>query len=148
MSGITDKQGLFPQRSCAGTAYQRWFGRVVLIGVVVNIGLALPTMFAPNFVLELMRRPLTHEAMWANFAALLLILLSIFYVPGGIDPVRYRPSAWLAVLARLSGATFFLVTPLRHDWALFGWIDFAFFVPQSILLALSERAASWGERSG
>ena len=129
------------QRSSAEPAYERWFGRLVLFGVFVNIALALPTMLSPNFVLGLMQRPLTHEPMWANFAALLLTLLTLSYIPGGIDPVRHRPNAWLAVIARLSAGLFFWVTPFRHDWALFGWIDFTFFVPQSILLVLAELAA-------
>jgi len=33
---------------------------------------------------------------------LLLILLSAFYVPAAVDPVRYRAVAWLAVLALIS----------------------------------------------
>ncbi|HEX2686253.1 MAG TPA: hypothetical protein VHN14_06525 [Kofleriaceae bacterium] len=121
---------------------------MVLFGVFVNIALALPTMFWPNFMLGLMRVPLTHEPMWANFAALLLILLSLSYIPGGIDPVRYRASAWHSVIARLGGSLFFLVTPFRHDWVLFGLIDLTFFVPEGILLAMAEHAAITAEESG
>jgi len=140
--------GLSARRSSAGTRYKDWFGRVVLFGVFVNITLALPTVFFPNFVLGLMRVPLTHEPMWANFAAFLLILLSLSYIPGAIDPVRYRAGAWHSVIARLGGALFFLVTPFRHDWALFGLIDLTFFVSEGILLAMAEHASAAAEAAG
>lgn len=138
MSGL----GMSARRDGAAMNHASWFGRVVLLGVFVNIALALPTLILPNFVLGLLQRPLTHEPMWAHFAALLLILLSLLYIPGAIDPLRYRLGAWLSVVSRLGGALFFLVTPFRHDWALFGLIDASFFVPEAILLALTERAAA------
>ena len=37
------------------------------------------------------------------FAALLLLLLSGYYIPGANDPYRYRFNALLAVLARAAG---------------------------------------------
>ena len=138
MSGSRE---LSVRRGVAGSSYGKWFGRVVLFGVFANIGLALPTVLRPNLVLGLLHVPLTHEPMWANFAAFLLILLTLFYIPGALDPVRYRANAWLAVIARLVTVMFFLLTPFRHDWLLFGLIDLSFFVPQSILLALTELAA-------
>lgn len=140
--------GLSTRRSDPGIKWGSWFGRVVLVGVFVNIALALPTVLLPNLLLGVLQRPLTQEPMWANFAAFLLILLSLFYIPGAIDPVRYRASAWLAVIARFGGASFFLVTPYRHDWWLFGLIDLSFFVPQGILLALAERAATAQQDGG
>jgi hypothetical protein len=133
---------LFARRDGDGLGYQRWFGRVVLVGVVANIGLALPTMLRPNLVLGLLHVPLTHEPMWANFAAFLLILLTLSYIPGALDPVRCRMNAWLAVFARLTTVVFFLGTSFRHDWLLFGLIDLSFGVPQGILLVLAERAGA------
>ena len=52
--------------------------------------------------------PSNDPLIWPRFAALLLILLSAFYIPAAVDPSRYRASAWLAVLARFAGALFFL----------------------------------------
>lgn len=123
------------------TGYSRWFSRVVLFGVFVNISLAIPTLVSPNLMMELLRRPLTHEPVWPRFAAVLLIALSVMYLPGARDPVRNRLPAWVAVLARFSVMVFFLATPYRHDWALFGWMDGAFFAVQGSLLVLAERAA-------
>jgi hypothetical protein len=140
--------GWFARRGGTGIDYGSWFGRLVLVGVFVNIALALPTVLVPNLVLGVMGLPPTQEPMWANFAALLLILLSLFYIPGAIDPVRYRASAWLAVIARLAGAVFFLGTPFRHDWALFGWLDVTFLMPEGLLLVLAERAAMAGQEGG
>ena len=114
-----------------------WFGRVVWLGIVVNLALAVPVLFAPAQVLALFSLPAATPAMWPSFAALLLILLSLFYIPAAINPIYYRSVAWLAVLARLTGAVFFCV--FNRDYVTFGLLDFAFFVPEAILLTLALR---------
>src|SRR5580692_11363883 len=116
--------------------YATWFGRVVWVGILANFALALPTLFLPDEMLAMMSLPSASPSMWPSFAALLLILLSLFYIPAA-NPLRYRPVAWLAVLARLAGVTFFCV--FHQDYFLFGVFDFVFFVPESILLLLAIR---------
>jgi hypothetical protein len=119
--------------------FARWFGRVVLLGVAANILLGLPSLLYPNAVLALLHLPQSLEnPLWASFSSLLLLLLSAFYVPAGLDPERYRASALLAVLARLAGFAFFVLRPT--DYGLFGYYDLSFAIPQGILLALSLRA--------
>lgn len=117
-----------------------WFGRAVWIGIVVNLALAVPVLFSPQQVLALFGLPAATPAMWPSFAALLLILLSLFYIPAAIDPINYRPVAWLAVLARLAGVVFFCF--FNSDYLAFGLIDLTFFIPESILLALALRHAA------
>ena len=93
--------------------YATWFGRVVWLGVLTNFALALPALFLPDEMLAMMSLPSASPAMWPSFAALLLILLSLFYIPAAISPLRYRPVAWLAVMARLGGRYFLLHIPSR-----------------------------------
>ena len=81
----------------------RWFMRVTWLGIVANLGLALPTLFAPLRMVALTGLPTPDPLLWLRFSALLLVLLSAFYVPAALDPRRYRLVAWLAVLARLAG---------------------------------------------
>ena len=114
----------------------RW---VVLIGVLVNLSFALPGIFIPNSVLSLAGGEPVIHTIWPAFASLLLVLLSLFYIPAALDPLRYTPFAWLAVLALLGGVIFFLF--LRPgEYPLFGCIDLVFAVLEGPLLILALRA--------
>ena len=116
----------------------RWFSRVVWLGIAANLGLALPTLLMPARMLAFSNLPITDPLLWTQFAALLLILLSAFYVPAALDPARYRLVAWLSVLARLVGFVFFVVFQPR-EYHLFGYFDLAFFLPEAALLSLARR---------
>jgi hypothetical protein len=123
--------------------YAVWFGRVVWAGVVANLLLAVPGLLYPQGVLELVVGPYEQALygpdalLWPRFAALLLILLSLFYVPAALNPFHYRANAWLAVLARFAGVFFFL--PQGERYALFGFYDLAFGFVQGVLLILAYR---------
>ena len=118
--------------------YATWFGRVVWVGILANFALALPTLFLPDEMLAMMSLPSASPGMWPSFAALLLMLLSLFYIPAA-KPLRYPPVAWLAVMARLAGVTFFCI--FNRDYFMFGLFDLVFFIPESILLALAIQEA-------
>lgn len=118
----------------------RWFSRVVLLGVVANLALAVPTLVAPAAMLALAGLPEAVPLVWIRFAAWLLVLLSGFYVPAALDPDRFRAVAWLAVLARLAGVLFFSMMPAPYRT--FGLFDLAFLVPELLLLLAGQRAAA------
>ena len=124
----------------------RWFSRVVLLGILANLALAVPTLLAPEALMAVSGMPAATPLLWPRFAALLLILLSAFYVPAAIDPVRYRLVAWLAVAARLVGVIFFVgfQPAVYHP---LGYFDLLFFVPESLLLLASSRAPSGGREA-
>lgn len=115
-----------------------WFKRVLWIGILANLALAIPTLLIPATMLALNGYPQTVPIMWTRFAALLLILLSIFYMPAGVDPDRYRAIAWLAIVGRLAGVVFFLGTQ-APEYRMLGLFDLAFAVPEFILLSLAIR---------
>jgi hypothetical protein len=112
----------------------RW---VVLLGVLVNLLFAVPGIFIPNTVIGLAGGPPAVYPIWPAFASLLLLLLSLFYIPAAIDPFRYRAVAWLAVAARGAGVWFFLI--LQRQYPLFGLIDLFFGVVEGVLLILAYR---------
>src|SRR2546430_15609842 len=118
-----------------------WFKRVTWLGIAVNAALALPTLVAPEWMIALSNLPPAAPVVWPRFAALLLVLLSIFYVPAAIDYIRYRATAWSAVAARLAGAIFFVGFQSRQYHVL-GYVDLTFFVPEAILLTLALRGAA------
>jgi hypothetical protein len=117
-----------------------WFRRVTWTGVLANLALAIPTLLIPERMLTLTNLPSADPVMWPRFAALLLILLSIFYVPAARDPDRYRATAWTAVFSRLVGVVFFLTQ--ARIYLMFGLFDLVFFVPEFILLRRATRGAA------
>jgi len=116
-----------------------WFKRVTWLGILANFGLAVPTLLAPEFMIRLIGIPTATPVMWPQFAALLLILLSIFYMPGASDYVRYRATAWTAVFSRLAGVIFFVGFQSR-EYHMFGYFDLVFFVPEVVLLTVATRS--------
>jgi len=110
-----------------------WFRRVLWIGIAANLALAVPTMLAPATMMALSGMPPASPVLWPRFAGLLLVLLSVFYMPAGIDPRRYLVVAWLAVMSRLAGVIFF-VGFQSADYHMLGYFDLIFFVPELFLL--------------
>ncbi|SDL04318.1 hypothetical protein SAMN05192555_102257 [Franzmannia pantelleriensis] len=111
---------------------------MVLLGVVANLLFALPAVVAPDAVIRLIGGGAVAEPVWPAFAAWLLILLSLFYLPAAYDPFHYRAIAMLTVLARFAGVVFF--TLLHPQFALFALMDLFFGVTQGALLLLLRRA--------
>jgi hypothetical protein len=116
----------------------RWFKRIVWIGIFANLALAFPTLAAPTMVIEMASLPTATPDLWPRFAALLLVLLSVFYMPAAVDPDRYRANAWFAVGSRLVGVVFFVL----HEpaYRMLGLFDLVFFVPEAVLLYFMVRA--------
>jgi hypothetical protein len=117
----------------------KWFMRVLWLGILSNLALAVPTVLAPARMIELTGLPQATPLVWPQFAGLLLILLSIFYMPAGIDFVRYRVTAWSAVGSRLAGVIFFVGVQSR-EYHMLGYFDLVFAVPEAILLTLAFRS--------
>jgi hypothetical protein len=114
------------------------FSWSVWAGIVVNLLLVLPAVFAPGTVTRFFGLEPATPAIWLQFSGWLLMLLSLLYVPGALDPVGYRMVARLAVLARFAGAVFFLgqiaFGDLPRGYLPFGLADLAFGVVQGFLL--------------
>jgi hypothetical protein len=119
--------------------YAVWFSRIVWLGILANFALAIPALFLPEQMLTMMSLPAASPTMWPSFAALLLILLSLFYIPAALRPLYYPLVSWLTVLARLAGVIFFCI--FNRDYLMFGLFDGMFLVPEGILLVLALRQA-------
>jgi len=133
--------------SPSSSSARRWFGRMMWVGILANLALAIPTLLLPGRMMAWIDLPLATPIMWPRFAALLLILLSVFYMPAAVDPDRYRTTAWTAVFSRLAGVLFFLTQP--REYLMFGLFDLVFFIPEIVLLWRLSRstqpaAQTWG----
>lgn len=119
--------------------YARWFRGFVIVGIVQDLVMAGPGVLFPDFVLGVLGIEVVGEPVWPAFAALLLVLLGLFYIPAAVDPLRYFPVSVLTVLARLAGVIFFFVIYPGRFPLLFGLIDLFFFLTQGSLLVLAWR---------
>jgi hypothetical protein len=116
----------------------RWFQRVVWIGIAANLVLAIPTLVAPAASMARAGVPAATPLLWPQFSALLLILLSVMYVPAALDFERYRITAWATVASRLAGVIFFVGFQPRQ-YHMLGYFDLIFFVPEAVLLTQAFR---------
>lgn len=121
-----------------GGTYTKWFRRAMWVGIIQDWALGIPAIFAPERVLKMTKQRPTGDPVWSSFAALLLLLISLLYIPGAQDPHRYRRTAWLSVFARPPGVIFFLGLR-RGTYPLFGIIDALLFLVQAPLLYLATR---------
>lgn len=125
-------------------SYARWFGRVVWLGIFVNMFFVVPLLFFPETLLSLLQMQIPVPIIWVRAAGLLLLEISILYIPGAIDPYRYKATAWMSVLVtRGGGSSFFLVAVFFFGQDLgfltIALVDLFFGVVQGILLYLAMR---------
>lgn len=95
-----------------------WIARHTLfvwLGILLNLVFAVSLLLDPNTFLALFNIP-SGPTLWPRFAALLLIIVSLYYIPPTIDLERYRANAWLAIVpSRSAGATFFFLAVFVFD---------------------------------
>ncbi|NEQ78757.1 MAG: hypothetical protein F6K26_00200 [Moorea sp. SIO2I5] len=124
-------------------AYAKWFGRVVWLGIIINVVFfVIPLLFFPEVMLSLLKMQIPVPIIWVRAAGLLLLEISILYIPGAMDPYRYKATAWMSILVtRGGGATFFITAVLLFGQDLgflsIALVDLVFAVIQGILLFLA-----------
>ncbi|MGC2224588.1 MAG: hypothetical protein WA624_20655 [Methylocella sp.] len=91
------------------SVYLLWFRRVMWLGIVSNIIVALVSITQTPMALEFLKLPPAEPLVWPRFAAFLLILLSGFYVPAAIDPSGNIFASIFAVVCRFGGVVFFSI---------------------------------------
>ena len=116
------------------TTAGRWLKRVIWLGILANLALALPTLAAPDFMIEQVGLPTATPVLWPRFAGLLLVILSVFYAPAATDLDRYRIVAWLAIASRAAGVLFFVP---QTTYRMLGYFDLAFLLPELLLILVA-----------
>jgi hypothetical protein len=125
------------ETTAAASPFVRWFRRLMWLGIAANVAVAIVGLGWPAAVLDLLDLEPAQPLVWPRFAAFLLILLSGFYIPSAMNPLRYTYSAIGAVLARFGGFSFFSLA--GGGYMLFGLFDLFFGLPQAVLLLLAWR---------
>jgi hypothetical protein len=121
------------------TTAGRWFRRVMWLGILANLALALPTIAAPDFMIDRVGLPTATPVLWVRFSGLLLVILSVFYTPAATDIDRYRIVAWFAIGSRAAGVLFFMP---QATYRMFGLFDGVFLIPLLLLLLVAINSAS------
>ena len=122
--------------------FVKWFNIAIFIGVLINIlGMALPFIFAPQWYLDSFGLPGGGASvLWMRQAGLLLFFISILYLPGGRDPMRYSLNAKFAVLVRMVIGSYWLwlvfVEGQASAFLVLGIFDCTYAVFNGILLWL------------
>ncbi|MBI3831029.1 MAG: hypothetical protein HY291_16030 [Planctomycetes bacterium] len=114
------------------TSFRR-FSLAVWLGIAGNVALAVPLLFVPAWGLGLFSLPLPDTFVWTRLAGLLVILLSLMYVPVAVLPEKLGRLCWLVVIARAGAAAFFLTQ--GGAYLPFAAYDALFGVAQAALLA-------------
>lgn len=120
--------------------YLRWYAPAVWLGVLANVvGFALPVLLAPDWLLARLGLPYSaYQNVWLRDAALLLLLLSITYLPAAVDPVRYKVNALVGAAGRLVFSLFWIWPVLfagaPRGFLVLGALDGAIGLLQGVLL--------------
>ena len=126
----------------APIAAVQWFRAIMWLGIGANVACAFISILWTEDVLNFLHLEMAHPLVWPRFAAFLLILLSIFYIPSAIDPLAHCYSAVVAIICRFGGVAFFTIVGGRYIF--FGLFDLAFGLPQAILLLLAWKSSNTG----
>ena len=123
--------------------HARWYSRVVWFGIALNLIFVIGTFFFPVGFLAILNIP-APPPIWVRTAGMLLCIISIFYIPGALDPMRYRATAIMAVFpSRAFGSTFFIVEVVAFGWPTgflsIALVDLAFGLVEGILLIKAYR---------
>lgn len=124
--------------------YAKWFGRVVLLGIIVNMPFVVATFFFPHQFCDMMGLKHPDPIIWVRTSGMLLFIISIFYIPAALNPFRYKATAIMHILpSRACGSTFFLYSVLcrgqEKGFLSIALVDLFFGVVSGILLYLAFR---------
>ncbi|AXE31708.1 hypothetical protein DK842_18440 [Chromobacterium phragmitis] len=86
----------------------RWFQRFIWIGIAINMVFAIPALFWPDFLNSSFGLPSQAVYPWLQNAGMLLVAVSLFYAPAGVNAARYPVYSWLCVLSRLIAVAFWI----------------------------------------
>ena len=120
--------------------YLRWYAPAVWLGVLANIaGFVIPVLLSPRWLLGRLHLPQSpYQDIWLRDAALLLLFLSVTYLPSATDPLRYKVNAIVGAVGRLLFSLFWIWPVLfanaARGYLALGALDGAIGLIQGVLL--------------
>jgi hypothetical protein len=94
---------------------RKLFCIVVWLGVIANWSFAVwAIFFDPHSLLAFFKLGDVDSTVWLYNYSVLLMILSLFYIPAAHDPFRYCANAWLLIIGRLVPASTFFIGTAVH----------------------------------
>ena len=88
--------------------YLEWFRRFIWIGAIVNMGFAIPALLKPGLLNTMLGLPSQAFYPWMGNVGMLLVGVSLFYLPAGTQPNRWTIYSWLCVVSRIIAVLFWI----------------------------------------
>jgi len=94
-------------------------GRIILqlplvVGAAYDVGFGLGILLAPEALAGILGLPMPQDQFYLRFLSVFLFGLALYYLLPAVDPERFRPVVWVAVVVRAMGFLF-----LAGAWGLF-----------------------------
>src|ERR1700753_1399258 len=83
-----------------------WVSRVVWIGIVFNLFFVAMQLFAPDFINVAVGLAPGFPTVWNRAHGMMVLALSVLYIPAARDPLRSPGYSWTLVISRLLAALF------------------------------------------
>ena len=121
----------------------RWFRRLVAIGFLVNMIFVIPALFNPRYLEALIDVGQTNTLHWLQDLALVLLVVTLTYIPVIRDPFRDIFITLLVVGGRFAAGMLFLIGVLYMNYPDGMWVlagtDLILSTLQAILLYFTLR---------
>jgi hypothetical protein len=98
------------------------YQRILRINLVLHIVIAIVAIFAPRIVSRVLGLPAPSPAAWVQAWGLLLLLVTLLYWPGLLNPMRLRWPNIVGIVGRAGAALIYVLA--------------AFSFPQFLVMAL------------
>jgi cytochrome c5 len=128
-----------PQHSSANNSAAVWFSRVVWAGILFNVVFIATELFSPDTINVGVGLTPGFPTVWNRAHAMMVLALTILYIPAARDPLRYGGYSWMLVVSRLCAAGFWTwcVATAQGSFVSYLISDGAFCVAQAILLQIA-----------
>ena len=94
----------------------RWFRRLIGIGLVVNLLFALPALFVPRYLESNFDFGTTNTVHWLQDVGILLLIVTVTYIPVMQDAFRYSFVSYLVIVGRFAAGLLFLAGVLYMNY--------------------------------
>ena len=116
----------------------RWFSRIAWLGILFNLAFVAMELLAPDLVNVSLGVPVTGTTVWNIAHAVMVLALSLLYIPAAVQPLRFPAYTWLIVLSRLIAVVLWACLAHSNPGFMQCLIpDASFGVVQGILLQLA-----------
>ena len=94
----------------------KWFRITVAFAFITTLPFALTALLTPRILEGLLEVGVSNTPHWTQNVGILLVIISVMYIPVYRDPFRYIFVTYLAVAGRFAAGTLFLLGYLFMDY--------------------------------